>query len=97
MQFSETEIIEKIKNYGWYHTIQLTQTIKTPGQDSYLPMQEVPLQVLRMLERKDGKVLDIGSRDGLFSFEAEKLGAKEVIGIDNDLSPAAVEFLIPFF
>ncbi len=26
-----------------------------------------------------------------------KLGAREVIGVDNDLSPAAVEFLIPYF
>jgi SAM-dependent methyltransferase len=43
------------------------------------------------------RVLDIGCRDGLFSFEAEKRGAREVIGIDNDLSTAAVEFLIPFF
>lgn len=97
MELNEAEIIEKIQNYQLYHTIELTPNIKTPGHDSYLPIQEVPLQVLRMLELKDGRVLDIGCRDGLFSFEAEKLGAKEVIGIDNDLSPAAVEFLIPYF
>ena len=41
-------------------------------------------------------MLDIGCRDGLFAFEAESMGASEVIGIDNDLSKAAVEFLIPF-
>jgi 2-polyprenyl-3-methyl-5-hydroxy-6-metoxy-1,4-benzoquinol methylase len=43
------------------------------------------------------RVLDIGCRDGLFSFFAESRGAAEVIGIDNDLSKPAVEFLIPFF
>jgi hypothetical protein len=43
------------------------------------------------------RVLDIGCRDGLFSFEAEKMGAQEVLGIDNDLSPGATEFLIPWF
>lgn len=43
------------------------------------------------------KVLDIGCRDGLFSFEAERRGAKEIIGIDNDISLGAKEFLIPYF
>src|SRR5262249_46689676 len=43
------------------------------------------------------RVLDIGCRDGLFCYEAEKLGAAEVIGFDNDPSPGATEFLIPFF
>lgn len=97
MELNEAEIIKKIQNYSWYHTIELTSSIWTPGIDAFLPIQEVPLQVLRMLELQDGKVLDIGCRDGLFSFEAEKLGAKEVIGIDNDLSKGAVEFLIPYF
>jgi hypothetical protein len=32
----------------------------------------------------------LGCRDGLFSFEAEKLGAREVNGIHNDLSAGAV-------
>lgn len=97
MELKETEIIEKIQNYQWYHTIELTPSIRTPGNDVYLNIQEVPLQVLRMLELEDGRVLDIGCRDGRFCFEAEKLGAKEVIGIDNDLSKGAVEFLIPYF
>jgi tRNA (mo5U34)-methyltransferase len=39
------------------------------------------------------RVIDIGCRDGMFSFEAERMGAAEVTGIDNDLSTAAVEFL----
>jgi len=41
--------------------------------------------------------LDIGCRDGLFSFKAESMVAGEVIGIDNDLSEPATQFLIPFF
>jgi SAM-dependent methyltransferase len=46
---------------------------------------------------KGRRVLDIGCRDGLYSFIAERQGAAEVVGIDNDLSRAAVEFLIPYF
>lgn len=97
MQLNEAEILDKVNNYSWYHTIELTSSIRTPGLISLWPIQEVPLQVLRMLELQDGKILDIGCRDGLFSFEAERLGAKEVIGIDNDISKGAVEFLIPYF
>src|SRR5262249_11270632 len=43
------------------------------------------------------RVLDVGCRDGLYSFLAERQGAREVIGIDNDLSRAAVDVLIPHF
>ncbi len=43
------------------------------------------------------RVVDIGCRDGLFSFEAERRGASEVMAIDTSLSLGAVELLIPFF
>ncbi len=43
------------------------------------------------------RVLDVGCRDGRFCFEVEKRGAAYVLGIDNDLSKGAVEFLIPYF
>ena len=43
------------------------------------------------------KVLDIGCRDGLFSFKAEESGASKIIGIDNEISKGAVDFLIPLF
>jgi hypothetical protein len=33
----------------------------------------------------------------MFSFQAERKGGREIIGIDHDLSVGAVEFLIPFF
>ena len=55
------------------------------------------LKALNRLDLNGKRVLDIGCRDGLFSFEAEKKGAEEILGIDNDLSDGAVEFLIPFF
>jgi SAM-dependent methyltransferase len=49
------------------------------------------------LDLKGKRVLDVGCRDGLFSFMAESMGAEEVIRTDNDLSKPAIEFLIPFF
>jgi 2-polyprenyl-3-methyl-5-hydroxy-6-metoxy-1,4-benzoquinol methylase len=91
----ESMAIENIRKYNWYHTIQLTDSISTPG--NRFPHEAVDMKVLRSLDLRGKRVLDVGCRDGKFSFEAEKLGAAEVIGIDNDVSRAMVEFLIPFF
>lgn len=94
----ENEIRQKIAAYkNFYHVIRLTETIETPGVPVHVPGQEKVHRAIRSLDLKGKRVLDIGCRDGLYSFECEKLGAEEVIGIDNDVSPAAVEFLIPFF
>ena len=93
----EAKLIETIKKYEFYHIFQLTETIATPGWKEFLPLQKPIHQLLQSLDLKGRRFLDIGCRDGLFSFEAEKLGASEVIGIDNDLSLAATQFLIPYF
>jgi len=93
----ENQILQQLEKHKFYHIIQLTENLSTSGNEVAVPIQEVPLRALRTLDIKDKRVLDIGCRDGLFCFEAEKLGAKEVIGFDNDLSMGAIEFLIPFF
>jgi SAM-dependent methyltransferase len=93
----DTEIREAISHYKFYHIIQLTDTIATPGNPVYVPAQNLCLKHLECLDVKDKRVLDIGCRDGLFSFKAETMGAREVVGIDNDVSEPATQFLIPFF
>jgi SAM-dependent methyltransferase len=84
-----------MNEYSFYHCIRLSDEIVTPGIRLYIPYQAMVLDQLRNLDLKGKRVLDVGCRDGLYSFEAERLGAGEVVGIDNDLSAAAVEFLIP--
>jgi len=90
-------IQEALQKYSYYHVIEVAPGIFTPGWKEIQPIQAPVTQALRSLPVKGKRVLDIGCRDGLFSFEAERMGAAEVIGIDNDLSAAAVEFLIPHF
>ncbi len=90
-------IQENFEKYSFYHIIKLENDLYTPGEQRFVPAQQKVLKALRSIPLEGKRVLDIGCRDGLFCFEAEKLGAKEVIGIDNDLSPAATEFLIPYF
>ncbi len=86
-----------LTRYSWYHCIDLGSGVQTPGLKNALPIQHPVMVELRRCDLAGKRVLDIGCRDGLFSFEAEKMGASEVLGIDNDLSPGATEFLIPWF
>ena len=92
----EKQLIDELRKYNFFHIINLTENISTSGDPDAVPIQDVALRALRTIDLKDKRVLDIGCRDGLFSFEAEKLGAREVIGIDNDLSLGAVNLLIPY-
>jgi tRNA (mo5U34)-methyltransferase len=64
----------------WYHRIEVAPGLVTPGiNDS----QRI-LEALDLPERLDGlRVLDIGARDGFFSFECERRGAAEVVAIDS--------------
>ena len=94
---NEKEIRERMARYRFYHVLKLRDGLFTPGWTATIPGINVVLDVLHRLDFRGKRVLDIGCRDGLFSFEAEKMGASEVVGIDNDLSPAATEFLVPFF
>jgi tRNA (mo5U34)-methyltransferase len=77
---NKTEIIKKIKQREWYHVIEIEPGIKTPGK--YDP--KTILDIMGFPKDFSGKtVLDIGSYDGFFSFEAERRGAKCVLATDR--------------
>jgi tRNA (mo5U34)-methyltransferase len=71
----------------WYHQIEVRPGIVTPGiNDSATTLARLDLP-----ERCDGlRALDIGVRDGFFSFELERRGA-EVVAIDY-MDPAETGF-----
>ena len=105
---NDEDLIKRIKEYDFYHDIKLKEGISTKSfkaedelqydiNDAAHWSQKKSLEGLKKINFKNKRVLDIGCRDGLFSFEAEKRGASEVIGIDNNISKGAVEFLIPYF
>jgi len=75
------EDIETMKTMEWYHKIELGHGIVTPGydfDDIWLPLKEE----MKKVEFVNKTALDIGCWDGLWSFEAEKLGAAEVLATD---------------
>jgi tRNA (mo5U34)-methyltransferase len=64
----------------WYHRIPITPDITTPGaQDTETMLTQVGIP-----EDCTGmRVLDIGARDGFFSFEVERRGAVDIVALDN--------------
>lgn len=75
----------------WFHRMELPGGIVTPGWSDpridKLPHFGLPETMSGM------RVLDIGNAEGFFSFEAERRGASEVIGIEN-YPPMARKFEI---
>lgn len=65
----------------WYHKIDLGNGIITPGFD-YDPLWDNIRKVRGLIDYRDKNILDIASFDGLWAFEAEKLGAKTVVATD---------------
>lgn len=65
----------------WFQRIELLPGFYTPGwsdpAEEKLPYFGLPEDLTGM------RVLDIGCAEGFFSFEAERRGAREVIGIDS--------------
>jgi len=91
------DVEQRLANYVWYHVIEIAPGVHTPGDSAFVAGQRKVLRAMREIDFRGKRVLDIGCRDGLYSFEAERLGAASVVGIDNDLSRGAVELLIPLF
>jgi SAM-dependent methyltransferase len=65
----------------WYHKIDLGDGIVTPGFD-YEPLWNNIRSVRNKIDYMGKIVLDIASFDGMWSFEAEQLGAKTVVATD---------------
>ena len=76
---SDEELQQRIGSVPhWYHQIEIRPGLVTPGINhtaQVLPLLALPPDCSGL------RVLDIGARDGYFSFEAERRGA-EVLAVD---------------
>lgn len=69
---------EEVKDYRWYHAVDLGNGLVTPGANDYrveLPSFGFPSSMKGM------RVLDVGSATGFFAFEFERRGA-DVTSVD---------------
>lgn len=66
----------------WWHSIDLGHGVVTDGFKSRMQLVQ-DLERLRFPDLKGKTVLDIGTYDGFFSFEAERRGAERVVALDE--------------
>ncbi|HEV7807748.1 MAG TPA: DUF1698 domain-containing protein [Solirubrobacteraceae bacterium] len=73
-------IAERVRAHRWFHSIDLGNGIVTPGVDESakkLVALDLPADL------RGRTVLDVGSWDGFFAFEAERRGASRVMATDS--------------
>jgi tRNA (mo5U34)-methyltransferase len=74
------KLASEIDKISWFHTFNFGNGIVTPGYDNSYKR----IRTLHMPEDLSGRtVLDIGSWDGFFAFEAERRGASRVLATDS--------------
>ena len=78
---NKNAVIEKMNTMKWYHKIDLGNGIITPGR-AYEKMWESTSCVMNKINYEEKAVLDLGSLDGYWAFEAEKRGASKIVSTD---------------
>jgi tRNA (mo5U34)-methyltransferase len=74
------DVLERARDIGWYHSIELEPGHRTEGMFDLDPFQHH----YGLPERLDGmRCLDVGTWDGYWAFEMERRGA-EVVALDLD-------------
>jgi 2-polyprenyl-3-methyl-5-hydroxy-6-metoxy-1,4-benzoquinol methylase len=77
---ADTTVAPRIKELGWYHTLELPGGETTDGLFDLRPL----IAKYGLPDRLDGlRALDVGTWDGFWAFEMEKRGA-EVVALDLD-------------
>jgi tRNA (mo5U34)-methyltransferase len=77
---SPDQLRAEVAKIKWWHSIDLGHGIVTPGRTN----RPDKLEHIGLPEDLTGlTVLDIGAWDGLFSFEAERRGARRVLAVDS--------------
>ena len=66
----------------WWHSIDLGQGVVTNGMKSASLLAK-ELESLRLPDLEGKSVLDIGTYDGFYAFEAERQGARRVVALDH--------------
>jgi tRNA (mo5U34)-methyltransferase len=78
---ADAELRERVAATRWFHSIPLRSDLTTPGLESDTQRK---LPRIGLPERLGGRsVLDVGTWDGFFAFEAERRGAERVVASDR--------------
>lgn len=78
----KAEVARMAELTPWYHCIPLSPEVTTPGWEGISPIWENIRKVRAPIDYFGKRVLDLGSRDGMWAFEAEHYGAAKVVATD---------------
>jgi tRNA (mo5U34)-methyltransferase len=84
---SPEEIVAEANKLRWYHCLRLTPEYTTPGISGFsleMPNWETNYQFPSAKDLRGKSLLDIGTMNGIFAYEAERRGASRVLAIDRD-------------
>jgi tRNA (mo5U34)-methyltransferase len=79
MNFIPNITTDSMEQITWWHQIELPEGRTTPGYDR----SAEKFATLHMPSLAGKTVLDVGAWDGYFSFEAERMGASQVVALDT--------------
>lgn len=80
----------KVDSFRWYHEIDLGDGVITKPDSRFTAIWDLIEDNIANVDFKGCRVLDVGARDGRWSFTAERMGASSVVAIDNDESSGAL-------
>lgn len=80
MSILRETLLQEVRKIDWAHTIDLGDGVVTPGK---WPVNRHIVAAFDQVDFRVKKVLDVGTCNGLWSFEAERRGAAEVHSIDH--------------
>ncbi len=95
-EITRDELATRLRQYEFYHCIDLGDGLVTPGYSILRHVQLPTEKAISSLDLRGKRVLDVGCCDGLFSIQAERQGASEVVAIDNSISKGAVDLVLPW-
>jgi tRNA (mo5U34)-methyltransferase len=76
-------LAERVKQYFWFHSIDLGNGVVTPGTKSPEIHASEAAAFFDPIKMSGATVIDIGAWNGFYSFEAKRRGASRVLATDH--------------
>jgi tRNA (mo5U34)-methyltransferase len=80
---SDKALAEAVRQYQWFHSIDLGNGIVTPGAKSAAVHKIEATAFFDPIQMEGATVVDIGAWNGFYSFEAKRRGASRVLATDH--------------
>jgi tRNA (mo5U34)-methyltransferase len=80
---SSAELLQLVNRYYWFHSLDLGHGVVTPGGKTLDIHRAEYSAFFDPVELKGRTVIDIGTWDGAYSFEAKRRGASRVLATDH--------------